>query len=122
VQSEISGTLLSALCSLPLLSAAMRLDQFLKLSRLCPRRTLAQQLCDAGLVLLNGRSAKPGHAVKVGDEIAVRQRRRETSVRILNVPDNANVSRRDAGGLVEVLSEKQLESVEQTERGTGVRP
>jgi len=87
----------------------MRLDQFLKLSRLCPRRTLAQQLCDAGLVLLNGRRAKPGHAVKIGDEITISQRRRETVVRIVNVPDNANVSRRDVGGLVEVLIEQQLD-------------
>jgi ribosomal 50S subunit-recycling heat shock protein len=94
----------------------MRLDQFLKLSRLCPRRTLAQQLCDAGLVLLNGRSAKSGRAVKVGDEITIRQRRRETSVRILNVPGNANVSRRDSGGLVEVLSEKHLDSLESEAR------
>jgi ribosomal 50S subunit-recycling heat shock protein len=84
----------------------MRLDQFLKLSRLCPRRTLAQQLCDAGLVLLNGRSAKSGHAVKIGDELTIRQRRLETSVRILNVPDNTNVSRHDAGGLIEVLTEE----------------
>lgn len=88
----------------------MRLDLFLKLSRLCPRRTIAQELCDAGLVLLNGRSAKSGHAVKVGDEITIRRRQHETAVRILNVPGNANVSRRDAGGLIEVLSEKELES------------
>src|SRR5882762_8503087 len=41
----------------------VRLDVFLKLSRLCPRRTLAQELCDAGFVLLNGRPAKSAHAV-----------------------------------------------------------
>jgi ribosomal 50S subunit-recycling heat shock protein len=94
----------------------VRLDQFLKLSRLCPRRTLAKQLCDAGLVLLNGRSAKSGHTVKVGDEITMRQRRREIAVRILNVPDNTNVSGRDSGGLVEVLSEKQFDSLESEAR------
>jgi ribosomal 50S subunit-recycling heat shock protein len=37
----------------------MRLDLFLKASRICPRRTIAQKLCDAGLVLLNGAPAKP---------------------------------------------------------------
>jgi ribosomal 50S subunit-recycling heat shock protein len=94
----------------------VRLDQFLKLSRLCPRRTLAQQLCDAGLVLLNGRRAKSGHTVKAGDEITIRQLQRETAVRILIVPENANVSRRDSGGLVEVLSEKELESLESEAR------
>lgn len=82
----------------------MRLDLFLKLSRLCPRRTIAQELCDAGVVLLNGRSAKSGHTVKVGDEITIRLRHRETAVRIMKVPHSTNVSRRDAGGLIEVLS------------------
>jgi len=90
----------------------VRLDLFLKLSRLCPRRTLAQELCDAGLVLLNGRRAKPGHSVKAGDEISVRRRQLQTVARILKVPENANVSRRDAGGLIEILSEERLEEIE----------
>ena len=90
----------------------MRLDQFLKLSRLCPRRTLAQELCDAGLVLLNGRRAKPGHTVKAGDQISVRRRQQQTVARILKVPENANVSRRDAGELIEILSEQHLELTE----------
>ena len=89
----------------------MRLDLFLKLSCLCPRRTIAQELCDAGVVLLNGRSAKSGHAVKVGDEITIRWRERQTAVRILNVPNKTNVSRRDAGGLIEILSEKTLDQL-----------
>jgi ribosomal 50S subunit-recycling heat shock protein len=87
----------------------MRLDLFLKLSRLCPRRTIARQLCDAGAVLLNGRTAKSAHAVKIGDEITIRLRQRETGVRVLNVPATSNVSRRDANQLVEIVSEKNLE-------------
>lgn len=87
----------------------MRLDVFLKTSRLCPRRTLAQKLCDAGFVLLNGRPAKPAHAVQVEDELLVRQRDREIVARIIRVPATHNVSRRDAAQLVEVLSEKRLE-------------
>jgi ribosomal 50S subunit-recycling heat shock protein len=87
----------------------MRLDLFLKLSRLCPRRSVAQQLCDAGFVLLNGRPAKPAHAVKSNDEIIIRRRDHETTVRVLTVPEARNVSRRDANGLVEVLSERELE-------------
>ena len=90
----------------------MRLDLFLKLSRLCPRRTIAQELCDAGLVLLNGRPAKSAHAVKAGDEITVRSRRRETVARVLIVPASANVSRRDASGLVEVLSNRELDPLD----------
>ena len=84
----------------------MRLDLFLKVSRLCPRRTLAQELCDAGFVLLNGKAAKSAHSVKAGDEITIRRREREVIARVLTVPTTRNVSRRNADQLVEVLSEK----------------
>ena len=89
----------------------MRLDLFLKVSRLCPRRTLAQELCDAGFVLLNGRPAKSAHAVKAGDEIKIRRRDREIIARVLKSPATRNVSRRDADQLVEVVSERVLESL-----------
>lgn len=88
----------------------MRLDLFLKLSRLCPRRTLAQGLCDAGFVLLNGRTAKSAHSVKAGDEITVRRRDREITARVLIAPATSNVSRRDAGGLIEIVSVRLIES------------
>ena len=86
----------------------MRLDLFLKLSRLCPRRSVAQQLCDAGFVLLNGRAAKSAHPVKPGDEITVRRRDHEMVVRVVSVPASRSVSRRDAGSLVEIISEREL--------------
>ena len=88
----------------------MRLDILLKLSRLCPRRTLAQELCDAGFVLLNGRPAKSAHTVKAGDEINIRLRGRKIIARVLKVPATRNVSRHDATQLVEILSEKIVES------------
>jgi ribosomal 50S subunit-recycling heat shock protein len=87
----------------------MRLDLFLKVSRLCPRRTVAQQLCDAGFVLLNGHPAKSGHAVKAGDEIVMRRRDRETVLQVREVPATNNVARRDAGQLIEIVSERNLE-------------
>jgi ribosomal 50S subunit-recycling heat shock protein len=87
----------------------VRLDIFLKLSRLCPRRTLAQELCDAGFVLLNGRPAKSAHAVKAGDEIKIRRRDREIVARVLRAPATRNVSRRDADQLIEIVSERVLE-------------
>ncbi|MFN2577457.1 MAG: RNA-binding S4 domain-containing protein [Pyrinomonadaceae bacterium] len=86
----------------------MRLDLFLKLTRLCPRRSVAQQLCDAGFVLLNGRRAKPSHAVKAGDEIAIRRRDRETIARVLNVPTVRNISKPEANLLIEVVTEREL--------------
>jgi len=87
----------------------VRLDIFLKTSRLCPRRAVAQQLCDAGFVLLNGRPVKSAHVVKMGDEIVVRRRDRETTARVVNVPVSSNVSRRDARRLIEVVGERHLE-------------
>jgi ribosomal 50S subunit-recycling heat shock protein len=89
----------------------VRLDVFLKVSRLCPRRTLAQELCDAGFVLLNGRPAKSAHTVKAGDEISVRRRDRQTIVRVLKAPATRNLSRRDADQLVEIVSEQVVESL-----------
>lgn len=85
----------------------MRLDLFLKLSRLSPRRTVAQKLCDAGFVLLNGRVSKPAHEVKVGDEITIRTTTSETVGRVIYVPGSRNVSRRDAKSLVEIISHNE---------------
>ena len=81
----------------------MRLDLFLKLSRLCPRRTVAQKLCDAGIVLLNGRVSKSAHEVKAGDEITIRKANEKIVARVLNVPASHNVSRRDANLLIEIV-------------------
>lgn len=87
----------------------MRLDLFLKLTRLCPRRSVAQQLCDAGIVFLNGRPAKSSHAVKPADEIVIRRREHEITVRVLSVPAVRNIPRREASSLIEVISERELE-------------
>lgn len=89
----------------------MRLDLFMKLCRVCPRRSIAQKLCDAGLVLLNGRPVKPAHPVKAGDIISVRRPDRETELRVLTVPGTRNVSKRDSKDLIEVIAEKHLEPV-----------
>ena len=80
----------------------VRLDVFLKLSRLCPRRSTAQKLCDAGFVFLNGRPAKSAHSIKSGDEIAVRAPNYQTDARVLKVPVTNNVSRREAKDLIEI--------------------
>jgi ribosome-associated heat shock protein Hsp15 len=90
----------------------LRLDLFLKLTRLCPRRAVAQKLCDAGLVLLNGRTVKPAHAVKIGDEIVVRRRDVEIAVRVVTVPAVRSISRREAAELVEIVSQKRLSGID----------
>ena len=87
----------------------MRLDLFLKLSRLCPRRSVAQKLCDAGFVFLNERPAKPAHSVKINDILVIRHRDHETTVRVVSVPTGRSISRRDAHSLIEVLSQRELD-------------
>ncbi len=49
----------------------MRIDKFLKVSRLLKRRTVAQQACDGGRVSVNGRSVKPSHQIKEGDIVEI---------------------------------------------------
>lgn len=88
----------------------MRLDVFLKASRLCSRRTLAQKFCDAGRVSINGNSAKSSHAVKVGDEIIIRRHEKLTTLRVLAIPTAWQTSRKEAGALYEVVSEEAAPS------------
>lgn len=95
----------------------MRLDLFLKASRLCERRTIAQKLCDAGLVLINAKPAKSAHTVKPGDEITIRRRDRIAKVRVLSLPATRQTSRKDAHVLFDLLSEESL-ATEQVEVGT----
>jgi ribosomal 50S subunit-recycling heat shock protein len=84
----------------------MRLDLFLKASRLCPRRSVAQKLCDAGLISLNGMRAKSAHSVKPGDEITVRRRDKTSTLKVLSVPERSQPSRTEAGELYEILNER----------------
>ncbi|HYJ87965.1 MAG TPA: RNA-binding S4 domain-containing protein [Pyrinomonadaceae bacterium] len=90
----------------------MRLDLFLKASRLCPRRTVAQKICEAGRVHVNGNPAKSSHAVEAGDEILMRSHSKLKKVRVLTVPTGRQTSRKEAGALFEVLSEEVLVETE----------
>lgn len=65
----------------------MRLDKFLKVSRLIKRRTVANEACDAGRVMVNGKPAKASVNVKVGDEIEIMFGQKAVKVRVLNVQD-----------------------------------
>ena len=87
----------------------MRLDLFLKASRLCSRRTVAQKICEAGRVSINGSLAKSSHAVKKGDEIVVRSREKVTTIRVVSLPTKRQTSRNDARTLYEVLSDETLD-------------
>jgi ribosomal 50S subunit-recycling heat shock protein len=89
----------------------MRLDLFLKASRLCSRRTIAQRICEAGSVSVNGSVAKSSHAVKPGDEIALAGRDKITRVRVLSIPTTRQTSRKEATTLYELLGEEPWDSL-----------
>ena len=87
----------------------MRLDLFLKVSRIALRRSLAQKLCDAGSVSVNGRPAKSSHDVKVGDELSITSRTKRLTIRVTNVPESRSVSKAAAATLYEVIKEEKME-------------
>lgn len=66
----------------------MRLDKFLKVSRLIKRRTVANEACDNERVTVNGRVARASYDVKVGDVIAIRFGAKTLTVEVLDVADN----------------------------------
>lgn len=86
----------------------MRLDLFLKTSRLILRRTLAQEFCDAGLIKVNGTAAKSSREIKPNDEIEIKRHTRILRVRVLQIPKTKQVSRNDAAQLYEVIWEEIL--------------
>ena len=67
----------------------MRLDKYLKVSRLIKRRTVANEACDAGLVSVNGKTARASLEIKPGDVIELRLGTRNTKVEVVSVVENA---------------------------------
>ena len=65
----------------------MRLDKYLKVSRLIKRRTVAHEACDGGMVQVNGRTVKASYEVKVGDVIAMQFGARTVKVEVLSVQE-----------------------------------
>ena len=83
----------------------MRLDKYLKVSRIIKRRTVANEACSGGRVTLNGKVAKPGADVKVGDQMTIRFGDRYGKYEILSV---AEVVRKDAAAdMYRILSEDE---------------
>ena len=75
----------------------MRLDKYLKVSRLIKRRTVANEACDNGRISVNGRVVKASYEVKVGDRIEISMGTRTVAVEVLEVADN--VRKDDAAGM-----------------------
>ncbi len=66
----------------------MRLDKYLKVSRLIKRRTVANEACDNGRISVNGRVVKASYEVKVGDRVEITMGARTVAVEVLQVADN----------------------------------
>ncbi len=81
----------------------MRLDKDLKISRLIKRRTVANEACDAGKILVNDKIARASYDVKVGDVIEIQMGQKALKVRVEQVAEV--VRKEDAAGLYAVVSE-----------------
>ena len=79
----------------------MRLDKYLKVSRLIKRRTVANEACDAGRVSVNGKTARASYDVKVGDSISISFGERKVNLRVTAV--NETVRKDDAALLYELI-------------------
>ena len=75
----------------------MRLDKYLKVSRLIKRRTVANEACDNGRISVNGRVVKASYDVKVGDRIEIAMGARTVAVEVVQVAEN--VRKDDAGAM-----------------------
>ncbi len=79
----------------------MRIDKFLKVSRILKRRTVAQEACAEEKVVINGKAAKPSTAVKVGDVVEILYASGVLKIRILQIKET--VKKEEAASLYEVL-------------------
>ena len=79
----------------------MRIDKFLKVSRILKRRTVAQEACGEGKVLVNGKQSKPATTVKVGDTVEILYASGSLKIRILQIKET--VKKDEAASLYEVI-------------------
>lgn len=73
----------------------MRIDKYLKASRIIKRRTVAKEACEQGKVSINGKTAKPGDEVKIGDVIAVSFGSGEMKVQVLDLKESVGKDQAD---------------------------
>ena len=80
----------------------MRIDKFLKVSRLLKRRTLAEEAAKGGRIKINGKTVKPAHEVKAGDTLEIGFNTGTLAVRVLDIKET--VRKEDASSLYEIIS------------------
>ena len=79
----------------------MRIDKFLKNSRLIKRRTIAKEACDQERITINGKVAKPGTEVKIGDIINIKFGTSEITAKVLNLSESCK--KEDAATMYEII-------------------
>lgn len=85
----------------------MRLDKFLKVSRIIKRRTVAKEVCETGRVQVNGRTAKPGTDIKVSDIIEIGYATGSVKAEVLAI--NEHVSKDGARELYKIITGSEIE-------------
>lgn len=83
----------------------MRLDVYLKASRLVLRRPLVKELCEAGKILVNDLTTKPGKDIRIGDRITVIRTNARIEVEVAALPAAKQVAKADASALYSVIRE-----------------
>jgi len=86
----------------------MRLDVYLRTSRLILRRSVAQELCEKGNVSVNGMTAKASKELKAGDVIKIQNRNRIVEVRVNEIPVKKQLSKTEAPNLYEIISSETI--------------
>lgn len=84
----------------------MRLDKYLKVSRVIKRRTVAKEICEAGRIQVNGHTAKAGHDLKAGDMLDIAMGNRRLKIRIVEIKETVRAS--EADSLYEILEDKRI--------------
>lgn len=84
----------------------MRLDKYLKVSRLVKRRTLAKEISDQGRISVNGAKAKAGTDVKVDDELIIKFGQKVITIKVTGLSEHA--TKENAKGMYELLKEEKI--------------
>ncbi|MBE7029431.1 MAG: RNA-binding S4 domain-containing protein [Ruminococcaceae bacterium] len=79
----------------------MRVDKYLKISRLIKRRTVANEACEQGRISVNTKVVKPSYDVKIGDELSIRFGDREVKIRVTNLSEH--VKKEEASSMFEAI-------------------
>ena len=84
----------------------MRLDKYLKVSRIIKRRTVAKEICEAGRIMVNGHTAKAGHELKTGDILDIPMGSRRLKVQVAQLKETVRANEADT--LYEILEDIRL--------------